>query len=339
MPAHEIALVARARGVGRHLLARETLETLAEADDLPAFADDLSRLGAPIDPIREPLDVFAIERAVGHTAGRHLRTLRRWQERTPGALDVFDADQDRRSLRALLRGAVQGAPAEARLEGRRPTPSLPQLALTGLAHQASPADVVRQLVLLAHPDARRLLPLVQKSQPDLLAVDVALLFGFAERATRAAAGGDETLREFVSTLIDIGNAQNALLMSSGPRDIDPAGTFVRGGRWLSASAFVSAAGAGSQQEALTRLATAFANSPLASLPLVAGDVAHLDRAFFTAALERLARAARLDPLSTAPLLRVLLLIEAQSRDLRALAWGAALGTPASLRRQQLVTPA
>jgi hypothetical protein len=56
-------------------------------------------------------------------------------------------------------------------------------------------------------------------------------------------------------------------------------------------------------------------------------------------LEWLARASRIDPLSTAPLLRVLMLVEAQSRDLRALAWGAVLGTPPSLRLQRLVTPA
>ena len=340
MPTREIALVARARGVRGHLLARDTLETLAEADDLGAFIRGLSGLGAAVDPIGEPPNVFAVERAVRRTANRHLRTLRRWQERTRGVLDVFAADQDRRSLRALLRGAAQGAPAVARLEGLLPTPLLPQLALTALAHQASPADVVRQLLLLAHPDAPRLLPLVQTSQPDLLALEVALLFGFAERAVRVADGADETLREFVSTLIDIGNAQNALLMSGGPLDIDPADTFVHGGRWLPANAFVSAATAGAQPQGLTTLATALALSPLASLlPVVPSDVAHLDRAFLAAALERLTRAARLDPLGTAPLLRVLLLIEAQSRDLRALAWGAALGTPASLRRQQLVTPA
>jgi len=339
MPTREIALIARARGLSRHLLARETLETLAETDDLPAFTRRLSRLGAAIDPIGEPSDVFAIERAVGRTANRHLRTLYRWQERTRGVLDVFAAHQDRRSLRALLRGAAQGAPSETRLDGLLPTPLLPQRALTELAHQPSPAQVVGQLTLLAHPDAPRLRPLVQKSQPDLLAVDVTLLLGFAERATRVADDSDEALREFVSTLIDIGNAQTALLIASGPRDIDPTNTFVPGGRWLRASAFVAAAGAGSQQPALRTLATALAKSPLASLlPVVASDVAHLDRAFLTAALERLARAARLDPLSTAPLLRVLLLIEAQSRDVRTLAWGAVFGTPASLRKQQLVTP-
>jgi len=339
MPTSEIALGARAKGLARHLIGREALETLAEADHFGDFVHRLSHLGAAIDPIGEPADIFAVERAVGRTTGRYLRTLYRWQEQTPGVLDVFAARQDHRSLRALLRGAAQGAPAEARLEGLLPTPSLPRLALADLARRASPAEVVHQLVPLAHPDAPRLLPLVRKTHPDLLAIDVAMRQGFAERAGRAAAGGDEHLRDFVSTFIDMGNAETAILIAREGRDAAPLDFFVRGGRWLTARAFASAACAGSPQRASMTMAPALAGSPLASLLSPgAGDVASLDRAFLTSALNRLTHAARIDPLSSAPLLRVLLMLEAQQRDLRNLAWGAVLGTPASLRRQQLVTP-
>jgi vacuolar-type H+-ATPase subunit C/Vma6 len=333
----EIALVTRARGLATHCLSREALETLAEAPDLPSFARAVSRLGDAIDPIGDPLDVSAVERAAARTANRHLQLLHRWQEHSPGALDVFAAHQDRRSLRALLRGAAQGASSHARLDGLFPTPSLPLLALTGLAHQASPADVVRQLVLLRHPDARRLQLLVQASQADLLAIEVALLVGFAQRATRAAVL-DDSWREFVSTMIDAGNLQNAIVMAGEPRDVDPTDLFVHGGRWLSANAFVSAARS-SPPHALTTLAAALARSPLAPLiPVVPGDIVNLERSFLSLTLARLTRASRIDPLSHAPLLRALLLIDAQSRDVRTLAWGAALGTPASLRKQQLVTP-
>ena len=339
MPTSEIALGARAKGLAQHLIGRETLDTLAEAEDLSAFARRLSRRGAAIDPIGEPADVFAVERAIGRTTGRFLRTLYRWQERTPGVLDVFAARQDHRSLRALLRGAAQGAPAEARLEGLLPTPTLPQLALADLAGRASPTEIVRQLVPLAHPDAPRLLPLVRKAHPDLLAIDFALFQGFAERAGRAAASGDEHLRDFVSTLIDLGNAQTAILIAREGRDAAPMDFFVPGGRWLTASAFAAAARADSPQRAAMILATASAGSPLASLlPPGTIEVDSLDRAFLTSALERLTHAGRIDPLSSAPLLRVLLLTEAQLRDVRNLAWGAVLGTPASLRKQQLVTP-
>lgn len=338
MPVSEIGLVARAKGLAQHLLRRETLETLAEADDFGAFVRGLSHLGSAIDPIGEPFDMFAVERAMGRTANRHLRTLYRWQERMNGVLDVFAAHQDRRSLRALLRGAWQGAPPERRLEGLLPTSSLPQRALSQLARQASPADVAQQLVLIRHPDARRLLPLIRTTRPDLLVLEQALLAGFAERARRTAAQADETVREFVSLLIDAGNAQNAIVLAGDPRDVDPADVFVQGGRWLSLDRFVHAA-RGSQEHAMTTLATALARSPLASwLPVVPGDVAHLDRAFLAAMLKRLGHLSRIDPLSHAPLLQTLLLIEAQSRDVQTLSWGAALGAPVSLRKQQLVTP-
>jgi len=340
MAASEIGLIARAHGVATHLLARRTLDSLATAEDIQALARGLVHQGTAIDALGEPVDVFAIERAVGGTANRHFGTLYRWQVRTPGVLDVFAAHQDRRSLRALLRGAAEGAAAAARLQGLFPTPSLPQLALLELARQSSPAAVVRQLVMLAHPDGGRLASVVQQSQVDLLAVDVALLRGFAERVVRIAARADDELRQFVSVLIDLGNAQSALLIAREPADVNPPDLFVSGGRWLTQSTFVSAARAGSTQHALLVLTAALASSPMGPLlPVVPTDVAHLDRRFLITALERVTRAARLDPLSTASVVRVLLLIEAQSLDLRALAWGAAFGTPPSMRQQQLVTPA
>lgn len=340
MSVTEIGLVARARGLATRLLSREALERLAEADDFGAFARGLSRAGAIVEPLGEPSDVLDVERAVQGMAGRYFRTLQRWQQQMPGVLDVCAARQDHRSLRALLRGAAEGARATARLFGLQPTPSLPSPALAQLAHQATPADLVRQLVLLGHPDGPHLVPAVQKTQVDLLAADAALLRGLADRAMRAAAAADETAREFVRATIDAGNAVNALLCAGGPHDITPADLFVPGGQWLSTARFAAVAAAPSRERALTLLAAALQPSPLAPLlPAVPGDLVDLERVFFVAALNQLTRRARREPLSTAPLLRVLLLIEGQSHDLRALAWGAVLGTPTSLRKQQLVTPA
>ena len=334
-----IALVARSRGISTRLLSRQMLEGLAEADDLDAFARSLSRAVRQVESVAMPVDVFALERAVAHTASRHLETLARWRERPAGVLDIYAADQDRHSLRALLRGAAAGAPPSARRRGSLPTASLPQPALIRLASASSPADVVRQLVLLDHPDARRLLPLVQVAQVDLFAVDTALLVGFAERATHVAAGADQPARDFVHVAIDAGNVQNALLLAAESADVVEANAFVRGGRWLSEPAFVAVAGAKQPERALTLLAAALAASPLAAaVPMVAGEAGALDRLFLAETLRLLTRAARLDPLSTAPVLRVLLLIEAQSRDLLALAWGAQMRTPSRLRKLQLVTP-
>jgi vacuolar-type H+-ATPase subunit C/Vma6 len=340
MGVSDIGLVARARGVATHLIARQTLATLADADDVESFTHHLSRLPAVIDPITEPGDVFAVERAILATASRHLATLRRWADRAPNALDVFTADQDRRSLRALLRGAAAGAPAERRVAGLLPTPSLPHDAVTELARCATPTDVVRRLVDLGYGDAKRLLEMVGESPADLLSLEIVLLRAFAERVVRTAARADDVLRGFVESVIDVANAQHALLVAGEPRELKAGELFVRGGRWLSAAAFASVAAAASAEAALAALAASVARSPLSSwLPVVPRDLAHLDRAFLVGALAQLTRAMRLDPLSSAAVLRVLLLLEAQARDLRTLVWGAALGAPAALRRQQLVTPA
>ena len=335
----ELALVARARGVGTHLLSRDALESLADAADLSAFARGVARMGTQLEPMGEAPDLAAVELAAGRTAARHMRTLLRWQQQRPGVLDVFVADQERRSLRALLRGALQGAPADARLAGLLPTPALPVAALAQLARQASPAAVVAHLVVLRHPAAGCLLPLVARAQPELFPLEVALLRDVAERTSAAARSGDAILQEFVRERLDVGNTQNAMLLAGGPRDVDPRDAFVEGGRWLSRAAFVEAAGSASRPACLARLTTAFAESPLApTLPVAGDDVTFPERAFLATTMLRLARAARLQPLSTAPLLRVLLRLEAQSRDVRALAWGATLGTPPAMRRQELVTP-
>jgi len=339
MPSPELALVARARGVSTHLLSRQAIESLAETPDLPALARALARLGPQIAPVGDAADIGAIEQAIRRTSDRHLRTLGRWQRRSPGVLDAFWAEQDRRSLRALMRGALQGAPVAVRLSGLLPTPHLPERALVELARQASPRAVARQLLLLGHPDARTLLPHLDRAQPELFEIEAALLSAMAHRATAAARAGDDTLRQFVAGRIDVGNIQNALLITGAPRDVDVTAAFVAGGRWLSRATFTAAASAASPQVALASITTAVSGSPLASsLPLVASDAAHLERTFLADTLERLAYQGRVEPLGSAQLLRVLLRLEAQARDLRAVAWGAALGTPTATRRQQLVTP-
>lgn len=334
----ELALTARARGLATHLLGREALESLADAGDLVSFTRALARTGR-LEPLGDAADVAAIEQSIRRTAARHLRTLLRWQEARPGVLDLFFASQDRRSLRAFLRGALQGAPAEARLEGLLPTPTLPERVLTELARQPTPKEVVLHLVVLRHPDAERLLPLVSKAQPELFALEAALLRGWATRAALAAKQGDEVLRDWVAETVDVGNAQDALLLGTGPRDVDAGSCFVEGGRWLSKDAFLAVAHAPSRPGALEALRKAFDGTPLSdAFPVAADDPARVERHFLAFTLERLGRVARAQPLGSAPLLRFLLSLEAQGRDLRTLAWGVALGAPPALRRQDLVTP-
>jgi hypothetical protein len=191
-------------------------------------------------------------------------------------------------------------------------------------------------MVFRHPQVPRLFALAESAHPSLMAIERALLEGYADRATRAAAGGDEFLRQFVHHRIDVINAQTAVLMAGAPREFSASECFVEGGRWLARSDFVSASSTESQPAALAYLRTALVRTPLAAL---LGDaVGQIDRTFLAVTLKQLTRASRLAPLSSAPLIRVLLAIEAQSHDLRALAWAAFLDIPALLRRQQLVTP-
>ncbi|MEZ5316747.1 MAG: V-type ATPase subunit [Vicinamibacterales bacterium] len=337
--ATELALVVRAAGVRAHLLTRPALDALAAAPDPGALARALRAHGPDVDPIPDPPDAIAIDRAAGATTARHLRTLARWDGSRPGALDVFAADEDRRALRALLRGATQGAPAGERLAGLVPTRTLPARALDALARLPSPAAVAAELVLLGHPDAARLRPLVREARPDLLVLDVALLAGFVARAA-AAVRRDPVLATFVASLVDAVNAANALLIAAGGgrASVDPAPLFAAGGRWLRREAFVAVAGASSIDAAASAVRVALAGTPLGGLvPVGAADPGDLHGRFLSLTAHRLTREARRDPLGTAALLGTLVRLAIQRRDLRTLAWGAALGVPPALRRRALVT--
>jgi vacuolar-type H+-ATPase subunit C/Vma6 len=334
----DTGLIARARGLLRHLVPRATLETLAECADLSAFRRAASRLGADLEPVAEPWELATFERAVRQTAAHHLTTLGRWRLAQASAIDIFTDDLDRQSVRRLIRGAVIGAPVAVRLEGLTPTLRLPERVLTELARQPSPAAVAGLLAAAGHPDARALAPIVAATQPELFAIDRTLLAGYAARSI-AAAGRDRLLGELVALRIDLGNAQVALLVASGPRDVDPSNAHITGGRVLTPKHFAAATTAPSPGEALMVLQRALTGTALEPLlPSVASDVESMDRRYLSYALDQLRTCLRQEPIDTAMVFRTLLRIDAQGRDLRMLAWGAALGTPPPLRKDALVTP-
>lgn len=332
-----LAADARARGLGRHLFPRAELEQLAGAPDLPTLVRRLGRSPQLALPIEEPATAARIEHAVRQTAARHLALLAKWEGATP-ALTVFYAAQDRRALRAMLRGAIQGAPSDARLAGLLPTPQLPERALVLLAHQPSPRKIAAHLVVLRHPYAQRLSPVCAAAHPALLDLELALVRAFADSIGAAARTGDANLVAFVRERVDVCNMQMALLFVAGPRDVDGATCFVEGGRWLTRRDFALACAEKTRAGAAARLAHALAGSPLSSLDPSVRDHARLEHTALVVALAHQRAAARLDPLGSAPLLVFLLRLEAQSLDLLRVAWGAALGAPAELVRPELVTP-
>ena len=94
-------------------------------------------------------EAFAL--AVRRKAAARMRLLARWAGGRDAVLAVVFEEEDRRSLRALLRGAVQGARAEERLEDLIPTPLLPERALAELARQARPAAIAALLTAWQNP--------------------------------------------------------------------------------------------------------------------------------------------------------------------------------------------
>ena len=326
---------ARARGLSAHLFTRAELETLA-GHDVPALTRAVSRSPKLFAPVTEGATTLELERVLHLTARHHLCTLARWEGASP-VLNVFYADQDRRSLRAMFRGCQASAPAEERLAGLIPTPTLAERVLHELARQPTPALIAGHLFALGHPDAPRLLPLTGQAHPDLFALELALTRGYADRATHAAKRGDEHLRRFVALRLDIANVQTALVLSRA-RDVEPEACFVEGGDALLLPAFLEVVGK-TAEGAMLRLGDALAGTPLAGLAAdVAADAARVERMAFSITLSQERLAARREPLSSAPVLHFLLRLEAQGRDLRRILWGAALGAPATLVRPELVTP-
>lgn len=326
-----VAVGARARGLRAHLFTRAELEKLAAEDSV---ARGLARSGKLIAGPADTAQTDDLERAVRQTAKSHLTTISRWEGAVP-VLEVFAAEQDRRSLRALMRGAQQAAPSERRLAGLMPTSTLPERLLSSLARLPTPADVVSHLVSVNHPDAGRLFLLThQKAQPDLFALDLALVQGFGARSRRVK--GDEPLRRFVAHRLDVSNVQTAVMLA-GSREVDPERCFVEGGSALSREAFLQLARA-RPADAGAVLRKALAGTPLGRLGEGLVDGVTLERTGFSLLLDEQRRAAREQPLSSAPALFFVLLLDAMLRDLRRIVWGVALGAPPSLIRPELVTP-
>jgi len=330
-------LAARARGLTTHLLGRSELETLA-ASDFGSFARALARTSAVPEGVPQAASIAEVQPAIRRMAVHHLRRLERWVEHA-SALDLFYAEQERRSLRALFRGAIEGAPAEVRLAAALPTRRLPERALRELALQPTAAKVALHLVVLRHPDASRLLPIATRTRPVLFDLDLALLRGFAQRVLRASRTGDRNLVAWGHGRIDMANIEMALSFAGEATELEPSACYLEGGKALARDAFVEAARAGSRAQAATMLARALRETPFADvLRAPEGDAVRLEGRALVRALADQQRQARIDPLGSAPTVEFLLRLEAQTRDLLRLAWGASLGVPASTLEADLVTP-
>lgn len=320
-------LNARARGLSTHLLAPGVLAELAHAPDLATLGRRLAELGIQAaDATPAGLDL-----AVRRSAAAAASVLGRWIGDRSGLLRVILEDEDRRSVRAMLRGAVGGVPAAARMAGLLPTPTLPERLLEELARCIQPRDVAGLLTVWRHPFGGPLLEPLASDHPDLFAAEHALNLVFASRAVEGASKGGAALRAYVADLVDLTNVTIALSVVADPAERPPGELYLPGGERLDVDRFSAAAAAKDVAGAIALLAPAFPE-PRARLIRRHGDEpSQLERALLADRIEALGREAREDPLGPAPVLRYFLRLRAQVIALRAAIWGAALAAPPAVR--------
>ena len=215
-----VDLVARVRGLSGHLLGRSQLVDIARSRDLIQVAASLDEAYGPASAIVAGSSADQLENAVRRAAARYVRTLTRWCGSRVRYLEPLFLDEDRRSVRAVLRGAAAGTSSAERLAGLVPTPALPERALEELASQATVYDVVALLLSLGHPLGAVLLEEAKRPHPDLLRLDLALNSEYAKRSVRAvrrAPAGDSVRRDLtqlVRDTIDLENASTALQLAA-----------------------------------------------------------------------------------------------------------------------------
>jgi vacuolar-type H+-ATPase subunit C/Vma6 len=257
----------------------------------------------------------------------------RWSGARTAVLAVIFEDEDRRSLRAILRGAAQGVAAEQRMAGLLPTPALPEKALLELARLPSVAAVASLLSAWRHPYGPNLGAEARRSHPDLLKLETVLSSTFAERALRAArTDGADALLGYARQVVDLDNVMTALVLAGPDRSVTPKDVFLPGGSRVTIDRFERAIATGRFAGAAEDLAAAFSGTLLApALRTAADDPGSVERALLDAQIRMLAAQARTDALGPAPVLGYALRLRAQVMDLRRIIWGLALGAPADVR--------
>ena len=329
---------ARARGLALHLLTRDELGQLTGACGLDELASRLRRAGFGEGLPGRGANASSLELAVRRAAAARHALMARWcGERSERLVVVFE-DEDRRSLRALLRGASAGAAAERRLSGLIPTPSLPERALEELARLRTPGEIVAILALWRNPYAKALQAEVGRLEPGLLRLELALNRHFASRSVRAARWESRELRRFVTEAIDIENVVSALLLAPGSTDVEAEEAFLAGGTHVAREVFLLASRGGSTDASASALAESLKSTPFAEpLRRHAGEPAKVERELFRARLREWMQEARSNPLSPAPFLAYMLRLRAQVMDLQNIVWGIAIGAPAVPLTGDLVT--
>jgi vacuolar-type H+-ATPase subunit C/Vma6 len=319
-------VIVRARGLSTGLVTAARCSPLCDARSIGELALRMAGLGLVRAPAADaPADEHALELALRRRAGARLQLLAHWAgPRRDLLAPIFD-DEDRRAIRALVRGAIARVAPQLRTAGLVPTPSLPVRALDELSHAGDVAAVASLLLAWRHPFARLVEAEARRQRPSALEFEVALVREFASRARASADAGDDAMHLFVSRTIDLENLQTALALSSQPADVAPARLFVDGGSILTVDDLAAARSSGSAAGLAARLAPRLRGTPLA------GMLDHGARSAEDAALDALIaefrRRSRDAPLSLAPVILFALRQRAELHMLFRILWGVSLGMP------------
>lgn len=320
-------LATRARGLATHFLRRAELDALSGAPSLDALAEAFRSHGLlPADAAATP---DTLERAVRRTAGMRLQVLERWAGARNALLAVILGDEDRRSVRALVRGALQHAAPEDRLIGLIPTRALPERALTELAAQPGVSAIATLLTAWGHEYGSALMPYATAAEPDLLALDYRLNTAYATHALRGArVAHDSDLLAYVRETIDLENACAALVLATNESDTRAKDAFVTGGRRLTVAMFLDAVATRQADAAGRVLAAAFRPAALAAVFERRGhEPQAIEAALLRHRIAAQRAAARRDPAGVASVLSFALRLRAEVLDLARVIWGIMLDAP------------
>jgi vacuolar-type H+-ATPase subunit C/Vma6 len=319
-------VIVRARGLSSHILSPARCFALCDSRSIGDLSLQLVNLGLVSAPSADsPADEHSLELALRRRAGARLQLLATWAGARRDLLAPIFDDEDRRAIRALVRGAIARVAPQLRTTGLVPTPSLPIRALDELAQAGDVATVASLLLAWHHPFGAVVEAEARRQQPDTLEFEMALVREFAVRARTAADAGDAALRLFVERTIDLENLQSALALSSQASDVPAGRLFVDGGTIVTVGDLAGARGAGGEIDLAARLARRVRGTPLAAM------LNHGTRSAEDAALDALAdefrRRARDAPLSLAPVILFALRQRAELHMLLRILWGVSLGVP------------
>jgi hypothetical protein len=282
------------------LLTAGDFAELAGVPSLGEFEQALQRKGYAVGGSAALERPGRLELAIRRRAAARMATVARWCGRRTRTLAVLFENEDRRSLRALLRGAVHSVGMDERLSGLIPTPNLPEGALAELAAKDSARGVAGVLAAWGNPYGPVLLPEAARQRPDMWRLEAALNREFGRRAVLMAPRGGPHLVAFARQVIDVENGFSAL-QRGPPEEFD---------------------------DILGKIIKAFEGSPLAeSFRRHGHHGGRLESAVLMAQIAEQVMAARRQPLGVAPVIAFALRVRGEVVDLQRIVWGLRLGSP------------